>query len=111
MAARNAGEKPRVLKIMACGSKAVAGSGQKSCGAGQSVGLSLSVWGWDFYFVTDSFDYASYAFPVIESNLSFENKLPEAKISNVLDGYFRTLFCSKAEERGEKINYIWFQKK
>ena len=65
----------------------------------------------NFYFVTDSLEYAQYAFPVIENNVMLQNQFPQINISNSLDGYFRTLFCSKAEDRGEKINYIWFQKK
>ncbi len=64
----------------------------------------------DFYFVTDSKDYAVYAYPIIENNTALINMLAEKQIANELDGYFRTLFCSKAEDRGEKINYIWFQK-
>ena len=64
----------------------------------------------DLYFVTDSHEYAVHAFPIMEANASLINKFPGLNISNQLEGYFRTLFCSKAEDRGEKINYIWFQK-
>lgn len=65
----------------------------------------------NFYFVTDFAEYAEYAYPIIENNPLLKNQMTNTKISNQLEGYFRTLFCNKAEERGEKINYIWFQKK
>lgn len=63
----------------------------------------------DFYFITDSLDYATHAYPIILANEVLIDRL--SGIKNELDGYSKTLFCSKAEEQGEAINYIWFSRK
>lgn len=66
--------------------------------------------GGDFYFVTDSFEYAEWAYPRIEANKNFKNQIEDNWFSNSLEGYFKTIFCGKAEEVGTKINYLKFSR-
>lgn len=64
----------------------------------------------DFYFVTDHDGYAEEAFPIISAQEKFKNQLVPMESVRELDGYFKTLFCQKAEEKGDSINYLWFRK-
>ncbi len=64
----------------------------------------------DFYFVTDHDGYAEEAFPIIDAHKNFENQLAPHSSVRELEGYFKTLFCQKAEEKGDSSNYLWFKK-